>query len=155
MPHQYRIEKQRLAVSLRLLGGRCVEGEMFVPRTAEGYAPVARAIDVFNADEPFLPLELADGGVVLVAKDRVVEVMGEGVGEDDELRLSIALRSPLELILNGGAVLEGWMLLEVPDDRQRVLDFLNDYRQRFLTFYTLEGPRLVNARLIELSRPLD
>jgi len=155
VPHQYRIEKQRLAVSLRLLGGRCVEGEMFVPRAAQGYVRVERAIDVFNAEEPFLPLELADGGVVLVAKDRVLEVAGEGVGEDDELRLSIALRSQLELTLNDGVVLEGWMLLEVPADRQRVLDFLNDCRQRFLTFYTAEGPRLVNARLIVLSRPLD
>jgi hypothetical protein len=152
--HQYRIEKQRLAVSLRLLGGHSVEGDMFVQPSPYGYTGGERAVDVLNSPEAFVPVELYDGSVVLVQKDRIVEVRGEGLAEEDELRLAIALPTPLEITMTDGALVEGSLMLEVPHDRQRVLDFLNDCRLRFLTVYTSEGARLVNAKLIELARPL-
>ena len=154
MPHQYRIEKQRLAISLRLLGGQSVEGDMFLQPSPYGYSGGERAVDVLNARASFVPVELDDGSVLLVQKDRIIEVRGDGLAEEDEIRLAIAIPSPLEITMTDGTLVEGSLMLEVPHDRQRVLDYLNDCRMRFLTVYTSEGARLVNSKLIELARPL-
>ncbi|HJU64143.1 MAG TPA: hypothetical protein VJ596_00640 [Gemmatimonadaceae bacterium] len=154
MPHQYRIEKQRLAISLRLLGGQSVEGDMFLQPSPYGYSGGERAVDVLNARASFVPVELDDGSVLLVQKDRVIEVRGDGLAEEDEIRLAIAIPSPLEITMTDGTLVEGSLMLEVPHDRQRALDYLNDCRMRFLTVYTSEGARLVNSKLIELARPL-
>jgi hypothetical protein len=49
----------------------------------------------------------------------------------------------------------GTVMLELPTDRPRLLDLLNDTRERFLTLYTSDGVRFINRALIERVRPLD
>lgn len=149
--HDYRVEKQRLTISLRLRVGHTHTGEIFVPRALFGHDTAA---DVLNAAEPFFPLQV-DDTVVLVAKDHVVDVWGADVAGESEARLVGTVREAVEIAMAGGVVHVGALMLAGPAGRHRLLDVLNDHTPRFLTLYTVEGVHLVNVRLIESVRPLD
>ncbi len=152
--HEFRIEKVRLALSVRLLGGDVLAGHVFVQPPVYG-ATTATALDLLNQGEAYFPLACDDRGILLVAKERLVEAWGEAVGEEDETRVLSSRAVGVELRLASGVTANGTMLLEVPSGRPRLLDFLNDCRMRFLRLMTTEGPRIINARLIESARPLD
>ena len=90
---------------------------------------------------------------MLLAKARVRDVAlprTDGGAETPHLR-----PATVELVLAGGDALLGEVLLDAPQARPRLLDFLNRVTQRFITLHTADGIRLVNSRLIERVRPLD
>ncbi|HEX6537098.1 MAG TPA: hypothetical protein VF041_21125 [Gemmatimonadaceae bacterium] len=152
---EYRIEKERLEVTLRLMGGDEVHGFVFVQPPLLGHSSQAEPATLFNDSEPFFPLELPSGEVLLVAKARVVEVSGIPLDVHvEEIRASSPM-ALLEITLAGGITHFGSMRLEVRADRPRLLDYLNDCLDRFITLYTDQGVRLVNRALIECVRPLD
>jgi hypothetical protein len=152
----YRIEKERLSVYLTLASGDQVDGSIFVQPLPYGYGGHEQAIDVFNGVEPFVPVQ-TESGVVFIAKESVAEVAGLEDEEAalDEMRRVSARSAALEITMRGGATRTGSVLLEMPSDRPRLLDFLNRYKERFLAVSCESGLRLVNARMIERVRPLD
>lgn len=153
----YRIEKERLEVTLTLVGGEEIQGRIFVSPPAPGHTGHDSPAALFNAPEPFFPLELHSGEMLLIAKARVLEIADLPLDqdEDEELLRASAPMALLQLTLAGGVSHFGSMRLEVRADRPRLLDHLNDSTQRFLTLYTDNGVRLVNRALIECVRPLD
>jgi hypothetical protein len=151
----YRIEKERLAITLTLIGGEQVSGHIFVQPLAYAHRGREEPIDLLNDPEPFFPLEVNGGEMLLVAKDRVVEVSGIKTAEDDEVRRATARMALLQVTLTGGIVHFGSMRLELPSDRPRLLDYLNCSTDRFLTLYADRDLRLVNRAMIERVRPLD
>jgi len=153
--YKYRIEKERIAVTLIMLGGEEIHGHIFVQPSAFHYGVPEEPLHLFNSPEPFLPLEQDDGDVLLVSKDRVLEVVGVAPSEEDEVRRLCARPALLEITMGGGIVHLGSMRLETPSDRPRLQDFLNYCSDRFTTLYTTEGVRLINVRLIDRVRPLD
>lgn len=154
-PDQYRIEKSRIAITLRLQGGEHVRGYIFLQPSAYLHLGREEPLDLFNSPEPFFPVETEDGEVRLVAKDRVVEVEGIPATSDDDFRRASARDVTLTLTLADGVVRTGCAYLEMPSDRPRLLDFLNTMTQRFFPLYVGEDIHLVNARAIEHVRPRD
>ena len=155
MNSDYRIEKERIAVAVTTASGETVDGDIFVQTYARHRMGREEPSDIMNADEPFFPLALRDGGTLLLAKSQVREVVYDGALEDDAANSVGARAAEIELTLSDGEVRRGAIFLEVSMDRPRVLDFLNRFDLRFLTLHTEEGIRLVNRRLIERVRPLD
>ena len=153
--YDYRIEKQRLGVTVLLASGDVVRGHVFVQPSVYGMHAHAGPHGLFNGPEPFFPLELEDGGVLLVSKARVAEVSGSSELAEDELRRLSAREAMMEITLAPGMSYIGTALLELPTERPRLLDLLNDSRERFLTLYTSDGVRFINRALIERVRPLD
>jgi hypothetical protein len=151
----YRIEKERLQVTLTLLGGTQVRGYVFVSPRPQGHAAYAEPAALLNEREDFFPVELETGEVLLVSKQRVLEVSGVALAEEDEVIRTSTPMALLEITLAGGITHYGSMLLEVRGGRRRLLDLLNSSTQRFLVLYTDNGIRLVNRALIESVRPLD
>ena len=151
----YRIDKHRLAVTLTLVGGRCLRGHIFVQPAAQGLPDGDNPLRVLNGAEPFFPLQADNGDVILVAKERVAEVWGSTLHAEDDLRRQSARCMQLEITLAAGVVRCGSVLVEMPSNRARPLDFLNRHNQRFLTLYEDEGVRLLNIRQIDSVRPLD
>jgi hypothetical protein len=153
--YDYRIQKERLAITLTLSGGEQVRGHVFVQPPAYAHRGRGEPIDLFNGPEPFFPLEIEGGEVLLVAKDRVMVVSGIKATEDDEVRRASARMALLQVTLAGGIAHFGSMRLELPSGRPRLLDHLNCGTERFLTLYTDRDVRLVNRGMIERVRPLD
>lgn len=157
--HEFRIAKDRCSVVLALVSGETIAGAMFVQHAGEGDPRRESARDVLNSAERFFPMETAAGETLLVAKDRVIDVLvelpGDGDGDGDELRRASARSALLEIVLSGGVVRSGLVLLELPSGQPRLLDYLNRLSDRFLVLYAAEGTRLINRALIERVLPRD
>jgi hypothetical protein len=153
----YRIETTRREVSLTMVGGEEVQGRVFIHFSTYRPSDTEDALALFNDKEPFFPLELDNGEVILVAKERVAEV-SIGRGEEAGDQSACATPTPtalLQVVLAGGEVRLGSIRLEARPDRARVLDYLNRITVRFLTLYTSNEARLINRSLIDRVRPLD
>jgi hypothetical protein len=151
---QYRIEKLRKGMSVRLLGGDVIEGFVFLQQVGYTGTPET-ALEMLNQDDPYFPIARDDSGVLLIAKHRLVEAWGEAVGEDDELLIASSPTVRAELRLASAAMVSGMIRMEVRADRPRLLDYLNESLTPFLRVNTSAGARVINARLIESARPLD
>ena len=156
--NDYRIEKSRCQVAVTTLDGERLVGDIFLqPFAHRRNGPEAPA-DLFNDDDPFFPLALADGGTVLLAKERVreVEVPDDRPQREDDLYCEAGVRfADVELTLLGNVMRSGSIRVELPYERPRLLDFFNRFAERFLTVYADDGVRLVNRRCIERVRPLE
>jgi hypothetical protein len=151
--NEVRIEKQRVAVSITMVGGELLSGSLFTPQIYPPGGP-EDPLQLLNESEPFFPLGLATGEVLLIAKDRVLEVMLDGSSGAEELPSS-APTALLQVTLAGGETHVGSMRLEVRASRPRVLDYMNFCMERFMALRTDEGVRLINRKMIERVRPLD
>ena len=154
-PDQYRIEKTRVAVTFRLMSGERMRGAIFVNPFIFHHVGQEEPLNLFNAQDPFFPIETEEGEVLLVAKDRLVEVEGVQLTDDDELRRASARPVTLTVTFVDGFVRTGCVYLEMPADRPRLLDFLNRYAERFFPLYVGDDVYLVNTRAIEHVRPRD
>jgi hypothetical protein len=148
-----RIEKERVAVSITMVGGEQLSGSIFAPQI---YPPGAQEdpLHLLNESDPFFPLGLSTGEVLLIAKDRVLEVVPDAPSSEEELPGS-APTALLQLTLAGGVTHVGSMRLEARAPRPRVLDYMNYCTESFMALRTDDGVRLINRKMIERVRPLD
>ena len=142
-------------MTLSLVSGETVAGAMFVSHSEDGDPRRETVRDVLNAPERFFPVEMGEGGTLLVAKDQVVDVLTELQDDADELRRASARSARLDIALAGGVVRSGLVFLELPAEQPRLLDYLNRLTDHFLTLYAADGTRLVNRALIERVLPRD
>jgi hypothetical protein len=136
-----------------MVGGEALSGSLFAPQI---YPPGGQEdpLQLLNESEPFFPLGLSTGEVLLIAKDRVLEIMLDGSSGSEDLPGS-APTGLLQVTLAGGRTYVGSVRLEVRASRPRVLDFMNYCTERFVALRTDEGVRLINRKMIERVRPLD
>jgi hypothetical protein len=158
--NRYRIETTRKAVILTMLTGEELRGNVFIHLSSYRPFELEDVSELFNADTPFFPLELATREVILVAKERVAEIAANRADTGDSASDQNPSEGPiptalLQIILVGGEVRLGSIRLEMRPDRARVLDYLNALKSRFLTLYTSNEARLINRSLIDRVRPLD
>ncbi len=151
----YKIEKERLEVTITLEASAELHGYIFLQPKVYGYASHSEPAALFNDRELFFPLELDGGEVLLISKARVADISGLPLADEDELVRASSPMALVEVTLAGGLTRLGSMRLEVRADRPRLLDYLNDNDQRFLMLYSDNGVRLLNRKLIERVRPLD
>jgi hypothetical protein len=151
--NEYRIEKERVAVVVTMLGGESLSGHLFAP---PAYPPggLTDPRPLLNEAEPFFPLGLPTGEVLLIAKRRVVEIVLIDPTVAEELPESVPT-ALLQITMAGGITHVGSMHLEVRATHPRVLDYMNFCTERFVALRTDEGVRLINREMIERVRPLD
>lgn len=153
MGNELRIEKEQIAVTITMRSGELLRGSLFAPQI---YPPggLEDPLHLLNESEPFFPLGLGTGDVLLIAKRRVVEVVLDDPNPGEELPGS-APTALLQVTLAGGITHVGSMRLEARASRPRVLDHMNHSTVRFMALRTDEGVRLINREMIERVRPLD
>jgi hypothetical protein len=149
----YRIEKRRCPVEVTLANGRRLDGDVFVQSIARYRNAPEEPLDLLNDDEPFLPLVAAVGGVHLVQKAQIA-VVGTPLPAEDAAEAGV-VGMRVEFTLTDGSAHVGSVFPELPADRPRLVDFLNDTPRRFLALFTAEQLRLVNRVHIAYVRPVS
>lgn len=143
---EYKIEKLRRHLTLFLVDGTKLDGEVFLRPISRYRSRPEEPSDMLNDAEPFFAL-ITDGEAVLIAKSNVaraetpVETNG---GEEDLASLGV----PVEVTLTNGSTCSGSVFLETRYDRPRLLDFLNSYPGRFLPLVDARQVCLVNTHTI-------
>jgi hypothetical protein len=150
----YRIEKVRRSVQVTLSNGRRLDGDVFCQTLGRFRAGPDEPLDLLNDAEPFLPLVVSDGSIRLVQKEHIA-VMGTSLPDGDDAVDTGVLGMRVALTLIDGSEHIGTIFPELPPDRPRLVDFLNDTPLRFLALFTSDQLRLVNRVHIAYVRPVS
>lgn len=145
--NRYRIEKLRRAVSVVLVDGRRLDGDVFLWERARTHATPEEPIDLLNENEDFFPFFLNEQEVLLLAKAHVTRV--EAFSPDGELALDTPDGSMgVEITMVDGTTISGFVPLEKRGEQTRLLDFLNGYTKRFISVFWGDQVCLLNRTLI-------
>jgi hypothetical protein len=150
---EYRIEKVRHRVAVSLTNRRLLEGDIFLQPFARFRAGPEDPLDVLNNEDPFLPLSLVAGELLLVQKSQITMVavaLPSGSAEP-------SLGTPslhIECSLSDDTTLRGQVFPELRADRPRLVDFLNHTQTRFFTVFGSEQRLLVAHAHIVSARPV-
>lgn len=152
-PNAYRIEKTRLPVTVTLLGGNTLDGDLFVRASSRYAQRLEDAPEVLNAPQPFFPMALHSGEIALVAKEHVYSLRGgPGCIHQD---FSLGTPATVELFMCDGQRVTGRVLIEPRRAHTRVLDFLNVNEERFFSLVGKHEVLLINRAQVVRVRPLD
>jgi hypothetical protein len=154
MTDDYRIEKTRRRVEVTLANAKRLEGDVFVQPFARFRSGPEEPLDLLNDSDPFLPLGLTNGDVLLVQKSQIA-VVGTELPEDDDSVERGVVGMHVELGLIDGSTLNGSIFPEVRMGRPRLVDILNDTKQPFIALFGADELQIVNRSLIAHARPIS
>jgi hypothetical protein len=146
---------RRVPAEVVLADDVCVAGELYLlARTTYPPGPET-PLELLNRPEAFFALTLADSGVALVSKARVVMVScRDEVALLDPDRASVAKAAGLTVELHGGVEYRGRATFELPPSNSRVLDYINGPGP-FFALSDGDTVRFFNKSFVRLIRPLD
>ncbi len=141
-------------VDVHLTDRRVLSGVIHLQMTARHHSGPETPVDLLNREELFFALVLDGEQPVFVAKRQVLflRLPSQPAIEDPD-RASAARRIELEIELADGTLLEGIVMIELPPDRLRALDFLNSAPE-FFALWSTEAVRVVNRNHIRAASPL-
>ena len=155
MLNDFRIEKSLLPVTVSLVDGQALFGDVFIQASARHRFELEDASEVMNAGDEFFPLRLRNGSMLLVAKAQVRDVR---VAEEHAVQpdWSVAIPTPVNIQLRDGSEVDGKLCIESMTGRTRVLDYLNRITDRFLPLYQTDGLILVAyAQIVHVRQLVD
>jgi hypothetical protein len=141
----YRIEKVKRPLSVLLVDGSRMDGDVFLRPVSRHRSRPEEPADLLNDAEPYFAL-LRDGEALLVAKASVARAETP-TSQEDELEIS-ALGVTVEVTMTDGSICTGSIFLDTRHDRPRLLDYLNGYHERFLPVVDARQVFLVNTQTI-------
>ena len=145
---------RQIRVDAHLTDRRVLTGGIYLQMVARLHSGPETPVDLLNRDERFFALLLDGAQPVFVAKSQVLflKLPSQPAIEDPD-RASAARRLELEIELGDGTLLEGIVMIELPPDRLRALDFLNSAPE-FFALWTTKAVRVVNRNHIRAASPL-
>lgn len=150
----YRIQKVRRPVEVTLANGHTLGGDVFCQASVRFRAGPEEPLDLLNDEESFLPVAVSEGDVRLVQKAQIAVVAAELPQESDDMVATGVVGMRVEFTLIDGSSHVGSIFPELPADRPRLVDFLNDTPLNFLALFTADKLLLVNRVHIAYVRPV-
>lgn len=146
----FKIETIKKGVEVFFSDGSHLSGNFFVLPRSPSRAGGELISELLNGDRTFVPLELAEGQVVLLQKGCVVKVLLEGneVNRDFPYQKKIEAR----VCFLSGENMDGRVYLDLPESHSRLSDFLN-YSKQFFCLEADDEEYLINSRFVKMVRP--
>ena len=145
----------RVRAEVLATGGRRLVGSLHLQPNASSHLGPESPEDLLNRPGDFFPLTQEEGHAVFLAKRQVLAVViAPEPFFDDPTRASAARSLKLQAELSDGTEFAGSVVTEMPPDRGRALDFLNEDRG----FFALRSPdaiRYLNRDHLRVVTPLD
>jgi len=145
----------RVRAEVLVTGGQRLAGFLHLQPNASNHLGPESPEDLLNRRGEFFPLTQDGGRTVFLATCQVMAVvLAPQQLFDDPTRASAARNLKLQAQLSDGTEFAGTVVSEMPPDRARVLDFLNQGRG-FFALRSPEAIRYLNRDHLRLVTPLD
>lgn len=142
---EQKIAKNRRHVILTLADGSVVEGDVFLSLyEAHGHGQ-QRVGELLNGEEAFLPVKTIEGTVHLNVSN-IIKACTSSEAERTELMM-LGKKYTVQIATLNGETIKGEIFVDLPQDRSRVSDFLNQ-PDRFFRVFTPEDIVYIGSRYI-------
>jgi hypothetical protein len=146
----YRVDKREQPVALFLSDQVVHDGVVFLSPFASTHSGEETLLDLLRERDQFFPFRHTDGRFILVNKNAVTHVRYEGKREEES-----GMGEPIRVRITffGGGILEGTIVLDMPEEKNRLLDYANASPG----FFALEGKDahyIANGALVREISPL-
>jgi hypothetical protein len=147
----YRVEKSELPVVVFQADGSIMKGVVFLSATAYSHMGQQTLLDLLKEPGDFFPFRSESGEFCVTNKQTITHIRFEPP-EQDERYQSLGDREDVEIKFAGGEQLGGTVTIEMPEGRNRLLDFINAMEGFFL-LQNEEAHYLVNVTQVRDISP--
>ena len=141
---EYQVEKQKVSVRIELVDGQTREGVIFLSPLSSYHSGPQTLLELMSEEEPFVPFVGNDGKFLLINKVQISHLKYQKE-EDDKLVLGTPL--DVSVTFTNSRQLSGTVVMEVPEGKSRLLDFMNSNRD-FFGLVCEDGDYVVNPNII-------
>lgn len=139
----YRVEKSELQVVIFQADGSIMKGVVFLSATAYSHMGQQTLLDLMKEPEDFFPFRTDAGGFCVTNKRTITHIRFDPPEEDSEYQ-PLGDKEDVDIKFVGGEQLTGTVLIEMPEGKSRLFDFLNAMEGFFL-LQNQEAHYLVNV----------
>jgi len=142
---EYQVEKQRAEVTIYLVDGQERAGVLFLSPLSSTHSGPQTLIELLHEEDPFVPFLRHDHEFFLLNKKQISHVRYQPVASDTPV-----LGEPAKVTITfvNGKQLSGTTLLQTPEGKGRMQDFLNGKPGYFSLDCGGDEFYLVNPRVI-------
>ena len=139
----YRVEKSELPIVVFQADGSIMKGVVFLSATAYNHAGKQTLFNLLKEPGDFFPFR-SDAGAFCVTNKQTITHIRFVPPEQEEEYQSLGDREDVEIKLVGGEQLSGTVVIEMPEGRNRLFDFIN-VMEGFFLLQNEEAHYMVNV----------
>jgi hypothetical protein len=141
-----------MPVEVCMTTGSRLQGEMFLRPGSVAHAGAETVSDRLNDGSPFFPLKVSapQPSVLLVGKAHVRYVIAPSMDDDDRIAdgRSAAAQALVTAVMDSEEAFTGVFFVDMPPERVRVLDYVNEPSLSFVPLTHLDKEYLLNRQHI-------
>ena len=139
----YRVEKSELPVVVFQADGSIMKGVVFLSATAYSHMGKQTLLDLLKEPGDFFPFRSEDGDFCVTNKQTITHIRFVPPEQEEEYQ-SLGDREDVEIKFVGGEQLTGTVVIEMPEGRNRLFDFIN-VMEGFFLLQNEEAHYMVNV----------
>ena len=139
----YRVQKSELSVVVFQADGSIMKGVVFLSATAYNHAGKQTLLDLLKEPGDFFPFRSESGEFCVTNKQTITHIRFVPPEQEEEYQ-SLGDRENVEIKFVGGEQLAGTVIIEMPEERSRLFDFIN-VMEGFFLLQNEEAHYLVNV----------
>lgn len=147
----YRVEKSELPVVVFQADGSVMKGVVFLSATAYSHMGQQTLHDLLKEPGDFFPFRSEDGGFCVTNKQTITHIRFEPPEQEDDYQ-SLGDHEDVDIKFVGGEKLSGTVIIEMPEGRNRLFDFINAMEGFFL-LQNQEAHYMVNVSQVRDISP--
>lgn len=147
----YRVEKSEQHVTLFQADGSVMKGVVFLSTSAYTHIGQQTLLDLLKEKGDFFPFRSEAGSFCVTNKATITHIRYQPFPEAEEME-ALGDQVDVKITFVGGEQLGGTIVIEMPEGRNRLFDFVNAV-EGFFTLTTPEAHYLVNVDQIRDVSP--
>jgi hypothetical protein len=146
---ELRIPKVSVEIICHTIQHEILFGQIFLDQISSSGYTTAQVLEFFNSRESYFPLRLSAEKSILLQKQSLVRVDVQGLFREYETEVFFTLDTKREAVLHmtNGMILQGQFIIDMPQNHDRAVDFLNAGRQ-FVPFLLDDTINLINTQYL-------
>lgn len=149
------VEKRTVPVTMRCRDQQVIKGDLFLSLVAKSHIGKETVLDFMNESEEFFVLKVASTpSINIVNKARIMEAsvaLDIEISDLDVEAMGVK-EEPMTVVFNDNFKLSGKAYIDLPPEKSRAIDFLNQ-KERFFLLVTDHTAHIVNRRHISYVIP--